>query len=433
MQACPYDALYIDPATHTAAKCNFCAHRIDRGYAPACVIVCPAEAIIAGDLDDPNSAIARLVAREAVVVRKPEKNTQPNLFYINGDAALLSPEATARQETYLWSEQAAGVGHHVARTPDDQSDLLLTMALERHAQSGSTFDQRAVDRVRKEIRESDNGRRVYDVPSKGVLWGWEVPAYLWTKAVAAGTFLLFYLWQLVTGIQAPTLELKTLSVSLGFLALTGGFLILDLDRRDRFLYVLLRPNWSSWLVRGAYLITFFGAIAAILLLNRWFDWSLEWLALPGMILAVLVAIYTAFLFAQAKGRDFWQSPLAPIHLLVHALLAGSAVLMVLDPVTIGFMKPVLKSNLLTYTLLLLVETALPHGTVDGQKTAALLRQGYYARWFAVGFVVGVVIPAILLFAAKGNPATLTAGFLVLAGCYVIEFVRIRVPQLIPLS
>jgi Fe-S-cluster-containing dehydrogenase component len=63
MQACPYDALYIDPNTNTAAKCNYCAHRLEVGLEPACVIVCPEQAIIAGDLDAPSSAIARLVAR----------------------------------------------------------------------------------------------------------------------------------------------------------------------------------------------------------------------------------------------------------------------------------------------------------------------------------------------------------------------------------
>ena len=61
MQACPYDALYIDPETNTAAKCNYCAHRLDGGYEPACVIVCPVEAIISGDLNDPQSKIAGTV------------------------------------------------------------------------------------------------------------------------------------------------------------------------------------------------------------------------------------------------------------------------------------------------------------------------------------------------------------------------------------
>ena len=49
MQACPYDALYINPNTNTAEKCNFCAHRIEAQLEPACVIVCPVQAIISGD------------------------------------------------------------------------------------------------------------------------------------------------------------------------------------------------------------------------------------------------------------------------------------------------------------------------------------------------------------------------------------------------
>ena len=58
MNACPYDALHIDPSSQTAAKCNFCAHRVDAGMQPACEVVCPTKAIVSGDLDDPDSADA---------------------------------------------------------------------------------------------------------------------------------------------------------------------------------------------------------------------------------------------------------------------------------------------------------------------------------------------------------------------------------------
>jgi Fe-S-cluster-containing dehydrogenase component len=47
MAACPYDAIFINPEDHSAEKCNFCAHRIDMGLEPACVVVCPVEATCA--------------------------------------------------------------------------------------------------------------------------------------------------------------------------------------------------------------------------------------------------------------------------------------------------------------------------------------------------------------------------------------------------
>ena len=94
MQACPYDALYIDPQTQTAAKCNYCAHRVDVGLEPACVNVCPEQAIISGVMDDPSSEISGLLARLPVTARKPEKGTQPNLFYIDADEASLNPSST---------------------------------------------------------------------------------------------------------------------------------------------------------------------------------------------------------------------------------------------------------------------------------------------------------------------------------------------------
>src|SRR5437899_10372397 len=105
MQACPYDALYIDPDTHTAAKCNYCAHRVEVGLEPACVIVCPAQAIIAGDLDDPRAPIARLVATEPVQVRKPEQGTRPKLFYVGADAAALTPSMQTSSEHYLFASR----------------------------------------------------------------------------------------------------------------------------------------------------------------------------------------------------------------------------------------------------------------------------------------------------------------------------------------
>src|SRR5262245_1150229 len=106
LQACPYDALYIDPDSNTAAKCNFCTHRLEAGLQPSCVVVCPEQALIAGDIDDPASEISRLRSRPPVQVRKPEKETKPKLFYIEGDAASLVPTRTEADGQNMWSRGA---------------------------------------------------------------------------------------------------------------------------------------------------------------------------------------------------------------------------------------------------------------------------------------------------------------------------------------
>src|SRR5499433_4245428 len=105
MQACPYDALYIDPNSNTAAKCNFCAHRVEANLEPACVIVCPTQAILAGDLDDPSSKISRTVATQKVSVRKPEKGTDPKLFYVGIEGDVLQPSRLSRRNTYVFADQ----------------------------------------------------------------------------------------------------------------------------------------------------------------------------------------------------------------------------------------------------------------------------------------------------------------------------------------
>ena len=85
IQTCPYDALYIDPETKTTAKCNYCAHLVDIGLEPACVNVCPEHAIISGDMADESTETSKLLSKEQVSVRKVEKDTKPQLFYIDGD------------------------------------------------------------------------------------------------------------------------------------------------------------------------------------------------------------------------------------------------------------------------------------------------------------------------------------------------------------
>jgi len=155
MAACPYDAIFLNPDDRSAEKCNFCAHRLDVGLEPACVVVCPVEAIRVGDLDDQDSRVARDVNRGVVQVRRPEKQTRPKLFYKGAHQATLDPLAARRPEggLYLWTEQPQVPGNVPAGHPDGGSAAAAPLA--------------------------------WDVPHRAP-WGWKVSAYTVTKGIAAG-------------------------------------------------------------------------------------------------------------------------------------------------------------------------------------------------------------------------------------------------------
>ncbi len=440
MQACPYDALYIDPETNTAAKCNYCAHRLDNGYEPACVIVCPVEAIISGDLSNSDTKISNLVSNQDTMVRKPEKNTVPNLYYINGSKEMLDPNSTTVNQEYVWSEQSKGVGHY-AKFADklinesDTENLLIQLAMESAAQSDNPIDHRAIDNVAKEIQiniDSDSSRRVYDSPSKGVLWGWEVTGYVWTKAVATGTFLMTAIGKIFAVNIDKVSELNSLYLTLFFMALTGALLVKDLDRPDRFLYVLLRPQWNSWLVKGAYIITIFGGIVSLLLVDYYIEFGIQFLWNVGIIFAVLGSVYTAFLFNQARARDFWQSPwLGAIHMLTHSIMAGVISLMFIAPNSLTFMQTILQYTIVLNLLIILKETVFYNDTPDTKKAIKMMTTGYYSKYFWIGIILGSIIPLMILIYSPTN--YIVTGVLVLIGIFLTEFVRIRIPQMIPLS
>jgi Fe-S-cluster-containing dehydrogenase component/formate-dependent nitrite reductase membrane component NrfD len=411
LQACPYDALYIDPETHTAAKCHFCAHRVEVGLEPACVIVCPERAILAGDLDDPGSEVARVVAREQVLVRKPEQGTRPKLFYVGADHAALAPTLEQPQPATLWGQQAGGR----LSLPD------LT---------ASWSPPRAGAKTAKPVEAL--GRTVYDVPHEPRPWGWRVSAYLWTKGVAAGAALAAVLGGLAgwPGAGGPALP----ALALLFLLLTTVLLVVDLKRPERFLYILSRPNPRSWLVRGAWLLVGFGAVSALWLAGTLVEApaALAALAVPLALLGLAVAGYSAFLFAQAEGRDFWQSPLVLPQLLVSAGTAGAAVGALVGGGATPW-RAVLLLGLAAHFVLVLAECYTPHPSTDAGAAAGQIREGALRHLFWGGVIgAGTLLPALLL-VLPSEAATRVAALLVLGGLYLWEDCWVRAGQAVPLS
>ena len=106
-------------------------------------------------------------------------------------------------------------------------------------------------------------------------------------------------------------------------------LVADLERPERFFYILVRPNWRSWLVWGAYFLTAQG-----LLTTLWLGAAivgppslLAWLFWPLVIVSLLTTCYTGFLFKQGLARDLWQGPQSTVDLLAQAIVEGCAVLL----------------------------------------------------------------------------------------------------------
>ena len=115
---------------------------------------------------------------------------------------------------------------------------------------------------------------------------------------------------------------------------------------------------------------------------------------PILILSVLLAIYTAFLFGQAKGRDFWQSPLLSFHMLLHSVVGGSSALLATSMFWSAIMPlmPLLKEilfwSLLIQLLSFAAEFLSSHPTEDAKKTASVLAYNYpKSKWYKYSYEI----------------------------------------------
>jgi Fe-S-cluster-containing dehydrogenase component/formate-dependent nitrite reductase membrane component NrfD len=431
MQACPYDALYLDPATHTAAKCNFCAHRIEMNLEPACVIVCPTQAITAGDIDNPESDVGRILATQKVAARKPHKGTRPKLFYAGIEGDFLQPSMMEAQPALLFAER--------------QPEMSIPA---NGAQKGTSRSNPGAAKV------------VYDVGHRQP-WG-AIPAlYLWTKSMAAGVLMVAALLYAILPFahqstnSQPLFTLMAPVAALLLIGVTTLLLIADLHRPERFYYILIKPNPRSWLVAGTWILILYSILAAA--------WLISGIGSDRPMPAALIAIaavtgaaaagYSAFLFAQAKGRDLWQSPLFLWHLLVQAIIAGAAIVILLtllacsyfsktDPDSrqiIGSSNLLLLCALVVGILMMLGELLLTPFSTEAHYATGMILHGRLRNVFWGGVVLaGTAVPsALLLYAlatdAVSTPLEILAALLSLSGLLLFEKIWIVAGQAAPLS
>lgn len=446
MQACPYDALYIDPNSSTAAKCNYCAHRTEVGLEPACVVVCPEHAIIAGDMHNPASELAQLIAREPVRVRKPEQGTKPNVYYLGAEEAAINPEVATQELPHMTMWSTILKPHHADEGAFDGRKSLRT--------SKTINPLKPYHPLSHEQRVPTDAHVVYDTPKNSAPWGWKVSTYLGTKSLGAGVMIVAALALAFYGLNAPIggpmntlLGIAAPVIGGLFIAITLVLLVVDLKRPDRALFLITKANPTSWLVWGGIILALFGLIEAV-----WFGAALFGVAvllrvllIPTALFGAAAAGYTAFLFGQAEGRDFWQSPLLLPILLVQALFAGAAVLGLCSWILntgrtmTTFFSLVLLAAIAAHLLLVLLEVFGSHSNSHVAAAAHFIRNGglhrlFWGAFLTLGSLVPLLLLCIALLVPVAQPALLgVAGLLALVGLFAYEHCFVVAGQIVPLS
>ncbi len=409
--ACPYDAIYMDDdAGGTIAKCNFCSHRIDQGLQPACVVVCPTDAILFGDFADPASNVATLANGGLGARPRAELGTRPKLAYVGASAEMMAADRTsARTSAMMTSPWDAGLN-------DGPPSL---------AETAEPHD-------------------VYNVRHQSP-WHFMVSAYMGTKSVATGVLLLAAL-ALGVGYDEER-ELAAVGgpiLALVFIALTGLILTVDLERPERFMRILLQPNWRSWLVRGAYLLLALAALAVIWLVLELAGAEdaiavIAWITVP---ISALTAIYTAYLFWQTPGRELWQTWAFLPHLLARAAVAGAGAWLIVVALADtereihSVLAVVLAGGLAVSVLASAVEFG-RRGTAHLERARSLAVRGRLAPVFwgsiAGGHVAPAILVAIYLSTSASTGLLVPAAALAIFGLLAQDDIWVRAGQAIPQS
>ena len=454
MQACPYDSIYLDPETNTAAKCHFCAHRLDVGLEPACVVVCPEHAILAGDLNDPASEISRKLSTAQATVRKPEQGTGPKLFYINGNDWSLHPTASPASDSYMWADKVTEQNTSTYELPVIESKSSFKRDL--RSKSGTPL------RTPQEQGRPLNGpiqiggrvaeqmvQTAYTAQHK-VQWHWELPAYLVTKSIAGGLFMLLSLGSMVNLFTFDSVTfLATGFTAMVFMLITVILLIKDLSQPRRFLNILLRPQWKSWVARGAFILIGFTVVAGLWWLIEgaahlnWLSSDIAsslrsvfaWITLP---LALFSVIYTAFLLGQAEGRDMWQTPLLPFQLLSQSAMVASGVFIALSmfmqfssELSSFLSNTFLASLVINLVFTLAGKFAMPHPSEVSLLASREMSHGKFRNHFWWGGIgLGHAVPLALFVVPGVLPL---AGLAAVIGLFFYEYAFVMAPQHIPNS
>lgn len=171
-------------------------------------------------------------------------------------------------------------------------------------------------------------------------WGWLVVLYVFLAGLGGGTFLFSFILIYVDTLVA----VAQIGALLGpvFVAIGCILLLFDLGSVTRAYRLFTTPATllSSWMIRGAWILTAFIilGLAYALPVFRLFDW-LPWgqasgfglaIGIAAAVLAIVVTVYPGLLLGVIKSIPLWNTSALPPLFFLSGLDTGLAALVLIS-------------------------------------------------------------------------------------------------------
>ncbi len=261
-------------------------------------------------------------------------------------------------------------------------------------------------------------------------WGWYIAIYLFLGGMGGGGMVVSYYF--CCRRNENKLAIISAITSLIIVIVGVFFLILDLEKPEKFYYVFMSPylNTHSMIVVGSSILTSFIIFGLLFITAVEFEWPgflgkiispLPWyghrsfasaMGILASIAGFLTAFYTGVLIGVLKSVPFWHTPALPLLFVASAFSTGVVGVLLINDI-VGMRAPESEKHkyqeycsilgkwdaILISIELLIIFTYLfqfTYGPAEAEASVYLLTTGALAPWFIGGVVImGLAIPFLL--------------------------------------
>ena len=242
-----------------------------------------------------------------------------------------------------------------------------------------------------------------DVLITQVVWGWMIAMNMWAKSISTGVFIVGVYMMRRFPESKSFYKLAIPVVGLIFLGITLLFTVLDLHQPFRAFYIFLYAHFTSAITWGAWFINLYGLVLvlcfyAVATKN---EKLYEKMILPGLAIALITTIYTAGLMGLSVARDSWIAPVEFVQMILAAIMAGSAIFLLMSFRFSNEQKDTL-ATVLQYSAL----------------------------------IVAYLLPSVILYFAQKRAIRklyAVASIMAIIGLWMIKYIWLIMPQMMPLS